>query len=428
MSGQINQPQLTPPLTPPVRLLLVVAFAVVLFLRMPDVLYGRLWAEEGKIFFARAAAMPWFSALLLPYGGYLNLVANAAPIIAWHTVPLEYAPWVTTGIGLIFQCCPAIILVCSRDEWLRPRWSLIAALLIIATPPMVSEVWLQSLHSQFHLALCCALILALDAPQKRLAWFGGVLLFLAPLCGPASSGLLPLFFARAMLERSRARLSQTLILAAGTLLQITFFYSHQAGRSYEIRPIILLCDVYIRQIVSPLAGWKAANLASTLLQARLASHLVPWVPVLVTISVFGVFVVALLRRRHAASVWLFLAACLMTFICYFGAFGTGIALLAVGAEGRYTFLPQVLAGLALLGVATGRRASDYWIARVIVGWLIFIGILYIGAFPPVMGPSWTVNWIIHGPNWRHQVALWHRDPHHPIGIWPRGWTMTLPSE
>lgn len=175
------------------RLLLVVAFAVVLFLRMPDVLYGRLWAEEGKIFFARAAAMPWFSALLLPYGGYLNLVANAAPIIAWHTVPLEYAPWVTTGIGLIFQCCPAIILVCSRDEWLRPRWSLIAALLIIATPPMVSEVWLQSLHSQFHLALCCALILALDAPQKRLAWFGGVLLFLAPLCGPAASGLLPLW-------------------------------------------------------------------------------------------------------------------------------------------------------------------------------------------------------------------------------------------
>lgn len=411
-----------------VRVLLVMAFAIILFWRMPDVLHGRLWAEEGKIFFARAAGMPWFSALLLPYGGYLNLVASAAPVIAFHLVPLDYVPWITTGIGLVFQCCPAIILVCSRDEWLRPQWVLIAALLIIATPPFVSEVWLQSLHSQFHLALCCALILALDIPRHKMAWFEVFILLLAPLCGPAASALLPLFLARSIVDRSWARLSQCLTLAAATFIQLAFFYSHQAGRTYEINPLIMLCDVYIRQIISPLMGWDLANTVSTALQLRLTAHLVPWVAVLLTITVVVTFAVALLRRAAAAFIWLFLSAGLMSFMCYFGAFDTGRALLAVGIEGRYIFLPQVLAGLALLGLATGQRALDRWIARIAVGWLIMIGLLYIVGYPPIRGPAWTVNWIVHGPDWRHEVALWRSDHRHPVGIWPAGWTMTLAAK
>lgn len=406
----------------------MVIFAILLFLRMPDVLlHGRLWAEEGKIFFARAAAMRWFHALFLPYGGYLNLVANAGSILAWHIVPLEYAPWVTTSIGLMFQCCPAFLLVCSNDEWLRPWWAKITALLVLATPPMVSEVWLQTLHSQFHLALCCALILALNIPQRRIAWFSSGVLFLAPLCGPAASALLPLFLARSAFERSRARLLQTFILAAGTLIQLTVFYSHQPGRSYGIGLVMLLCLVYIRQILSPLMGWNMANQASTLLQARLASHSFPFVPVLITVTIVGIFAIALVRRRHAASIWLFLAASSMTWIGYFGAFGSGAALLAVGVEGRYTFLPEVLTGMVVLGLATGHKPPDYWIARVCLAWILVIGVLYMGRCPSVMGPPWMENWIFHGPNWSHQVALWHHDHYHPVKIWPKGWTMMLPS-
>jgi hypothetical protein len=411
-----------------VQILLMIDFTIILFWRMPDVLSGRLWAEEGKIFFVHAVTMPWFAALLLPYGGYLNLVANAAPIIAYHAVPLEYVPWVTTGIGLAFQCCPALILICSRDEWLKPLWVRIAALLLISTPPMVSEVWLQSLHSQFHLALCCALILSLDVPQRKMAWFAGFILLLAPLCGPASFVLLPLFLIRAVMDRSWPRLSQGLILGVVTFAQLVFFYSRQAGRLYHVNPLNMLCDVYIRQIISPLTGWDFANSVSTALQTQLAAHLVPWAAVFVTISVIGIFTVALLRRGSAAFIWLFLATGLMSFAGYFGAFDTGTKLLTVDIEGRYIFLPQILAGLTLLGIATGQKWVDRWAARIVVFWLIGVGVLYIGGYPPVRGPAWWDDWIIQGPVWRDEIALWRLDHNHPVRIWPAGWTIPVAAK
>ena len=407
------------PLSLAPRLLLVVAFAVVLGLRMPDViLHGRMWAEEGTIFYTRAAAMPWRQALFLPYGGYLNIVANGAPILARHVVHLEYVPWVMSGVGLVFQCLPAVLLVSSPDPWLRSRVALVGALLVISTAPLVEEVWLQTLHSQFHLALCCALILALDVPGRKLAWFGGLLLVMAPLCGPSAAVLLPLFVARAALDRSWARLFQGLALAAGTALQLGLFYQHSVGRSYGIGPVVLLCVIYIKQILVPFAGRTLAEQASGTVQGELADGVFPWQAVLVTLGAFGIFALALVRRRLAAPVWLFLAACLTAWIAYFGAIDGGPNLMIIGNEGRYTFLPEVLAALALVGVATGRTAPDRWIARAGVVWLVLVGIGDLSA------PSAAKT----GTSWLDEVKLWRQDPTHPIAIWPDGWSMTLDHE
>jgi hypothetical protein len=407
------------------KLIILSAFVIILFMRMPDVRHGRFWAEEGKVFFASAAALPWWSALLRPYGGYLNIVVNAASVVAFHTVPLEDAPFVTTSIGLTFQCCPAIILLYSRDAWLKSPWTVIAALLIIATPPFVSEVWLQSLHSQFHLALCCAIILALDISTLPMTWFTGIILFLAPLCGPAAAALLPLFLARAALDRSWPRFFQALTLAIATIIQFAFFYSHQAGRVYHINPLILICDVYVRQILSPLGGWELANMAAVSIQARLANHLVPWVPIIATSVTAIAFAIALWRRGVAAFIWLFLGAGLITLACYFGAFDTGMTLLLPGNEGRYIFIQQVLLGLTLVGIATGTRTPDCWIARVLVAWLIIVGVMSLCDNPSIHGPAFTDGWIVRGPNWHHEVALWRLNPTQPLSVWP-SWPMTLP--
>jgi hypothetical protein len=425
-----RRPQKLPSAVPVqlLRLMLLFSFVIILFLRMPDVFFGRFWAEEGSVFFVTAASLPWWSAMLHSYGGYLNIVANTASVIAFHAVPLEDAPLVTTAIGLAFQCCPAILLLYSRDAWLKSQWTVIAALLIIATPPMVTEVWLQSMHSQFHLALCCAIILALDLPTRPMAWFSGIILFIAPLCGPAGASLLPLFLARAAVDRSWPRFLQALILTLGTIIQFAFFYSHQAGRVYHINPLILIYDVYVRQILTPLGGWKIAHIASVSIQQHLANHLVPWVPLVATCSIVILIAFGLWRRGTAAFVWLFVAAGLTTVVSYYGAFDTGMVLLAPNLEGRYTFIPQILAALAVLGLATGTKAPDCWIAGAVVVALIAIGILCMSGYRPISGPAWMVKWIIHGPDWHHEVALWRLDPSLALRVWPDGWTMTLPRK
>jgi len=404
---------------PLVRIGLVAGFAVLLFVRMPAVLQGRLWAEEGIVFYEHAATMPPWHAIFLPYAGYLNLAANAAPVIARALVPLEDAPWIITFIGLVFQCCPAILLVCARDAWLQSPLVRIAALLLIAAAPQVEEVWLQTLHSQFHLALCAAIILALDIPRRRLAVFGGVLLFLGPLCGPPACIVAPLFLARAVIDRSWARLWQTCALGAGAAVQVGLFYSHQSGRAYGIGPILLLCIVYIKQVIVPLLGPKIAAAASAQLQARIAAHLFPWRAVTVSLALFGLFCVALLRGRQAASIWLFLAACCTGWIGYYGAIGAKLGILLIGGGGRYVFLPEVLASLALLALAAGSARPERWVARGVVVLLVLVGLADLRAHD---------GFIKTGPDWRQEVFAWRQDHKHALATWPVGWFMKLDQE
>lgn len=145
----------------PERFFLLAAYAAFICLRMPDVLLkGRFWAEEGNVFFVRAWTLSWHDALLAPWVGYLNIVATSVGLLARNFANMQSAPYVTTLIGLLFQLCPAVLILTIEEPWLQRRSVLVVSLLLIATPPASEEVWLNTLHSQFHLALCAALILS----------------------------------------------------------------------------------------------------------------------------------------------------------------------------------------------------------------------------------------------------------------------------
>ena len=403
---------------PLARLACLILFASLLFARMPNVLlHGRLWAEEGKYFYARAAALPWYSALFMPLGGYLNLVATATPVVAHAFVPLAYTPWITTGVGLFFQCCPAILLVCSRDAWLSPWPVKLAGLLLVATAPMIEEVWLQTLHSQFHLALCCALILALDLPGPRLRLFSWALLFLAPLTGPLAGALLPLFGLRALIDRSKGRLIQAALLGVALGLQMLLFMTHVDGRSYGIGPILLACVVYLRQIVAPLLGHRATLDVADALRAQIEARHFPWLAVIVASSCFACVVLSVLRRRLEGMGWLFAAACWLGWLGYVGAIGGRQLFLIPGFGERYVFLPEVLMALVVLGLSTGPRTPDRVLFGLLTVWLIVVGFADLTLQTPMSA----------GPDWLTEVAAWQHDHAHPIAIWPTGWTMTLPN-
>ncbi len=402
------------------RVLLVLAFAAIPCVRLPGaVLHGRLWAEEGTIFYHNAATMPWRQALLFPWGGYWNLAADAGPLLARHIAALHYVPWVTGVIGLVFQCFPAVILVCAGDAWLRRPFVRPAALLLIATAPLTEEVSLQTLHVQFHLALASALILALDVPGWRLGLFGGSILVLAPLCGPAAWLLLPLFGLRALFDRSAGRALQTAALAAGTAVQLLFFFSNEATRSHGLGPILLLCIVYIKQVVVPVFGRGIAQGESAALLQHIAMHLFPWRAVLVSLVCFALFATAVFRSRHPAALWMALAAALIGWLGFYGGLGNGLNFLYVGNSERYSFIPEVLAALALLVVAAGAGRPERWAVRAAVVWLLIVGIADTGARSPYFN---------EGPEWTKQVALWRMDHRRPMAIWPTGWTMSLPRE
>lgn len=101
---------------------MIVVVAGLILLKNPSVVHGRPWAEDG-LFLLDAIQLPWWQALMTPHTGYIDVVASGAMVIATHLVGRPDVATISVIVALILQMCPAILLVTSRSEWLRP-WRL----------------------------------------------------------------------------------------------------------------------------------------------------------------------------------------------------------------------------------------------------------------------------------------------------------------
>lgn len=394
---------------------LLITYAALSCARMPQiVLTGRFWAEEGSVFFRNAWDLPPLQALFTSYGGYLNLPATASALAARWLMPLELAPYLTTGVALAVQLLAPLLLLTSPEAWLRPFWVRLGCVLVLVLTPQLGEGLLQTLHCQFQLALCCGLLLAL-APMPGRAWL--CLLFLAPLSGPVPFALVPLFLARAWLDGSRARLIQACVLAAGSLIQMLLFFHAVAGRGYALHPVLALCVITIRYLEAPFFGIVHASVVATLVRARLQHGFVPIRAVLLPILIFSALLLTTLLRRSARpAFWLLAAACAIGAATYLGAIGGAQAMFDPASGERYVFVPQTLLALCVLALAA---TYGGWARNAFCG--VVLWLLAVGAYAYVN--PWDV--LATGPDWRSEIAAWRVDPRHELKIWPSGWSVRL---
>jgi len=398
------------------------AFVLVLLfgiaVRIPGVwIYGRFWAEEGSPFFARAWTLPWWEALVAPHANYLNLVGNAASLLAAHLTTLQTAPHVTTTIAVLIQCLPGVLVVTAREEWLPNRFVVLTALAVIVLAPVPEEVWANSANSHVHLMLCAAIILALQPRTGAAGVFHGSLLLLASLSGPGCWALVPLYTLRAAIERSPRRALQGLVLFVGVLIQLLFF-STLAERDLETSPGLIGAIVLAKHVLLPLLGHQLAAAPISELAAEVAGQRPLW-PLILVASLFATALAISALQPKQAPLWLLLSSATLACAGYIGGVGPKIQLIdAVGAA-RHAFAPQVLIGLALLSwsVLNPKRLRIY--SSVLLGWIVLLG-----------GLNYIVpssRDFVTGPAWRAEVARWRIDPAYRLQIWPSPWSVALPA-
>ena len=399
----------------------MVVCAIVIGLRMPEiVLKGRFWAEEGNVYYENAAMLPLWQALWSTHAGYLNLVANVAGIAGRLLLPVNIAPYLTIAIGLGFQLVPIWLILTAEDSWLAPwpRRLLGAALLVFI--PASEEVWLQTICSQFLLTLSCAIVLGLRAPAGRAGVIRLFILCLAPLCGPGTIALAPLFLLRAWADRSRARLWQFVALGGASLVQFLAFYSRLPDRAYGLHPVITLCVITLKHLAIPFLGIQQAIAIQNALRLDFAlSHFPVVASCLPVVAAFLLFVLVLREGLAFPGLWWFLAAVGTAFVTYFGALQGGLSLLSVFGDQRYSVVPQALLGLTVLALISVRAAGVRWLARGLCLWLVAVGVLNYRSTAPA---------VTDGPAWRAEIAAWREEPSRDIAIWPKGWSMQLPPE
>ncbi|MEO7276430.1 MAG: hypothetical protein ABIW33_00200 [Sphingomicrobium sp.] len=410
------------------RLLLLAAFALIVVLRLPNAwAEGRFQDEEATVFLAYAWHYPWLDALFRPFAGYWNLGASATTVAAVQLVrggylPLERAPYFTMGVALAFQLLPAVLILTSKADWLARRLAVIAALLLIAISPATEEVFFNVLHIQFHLALCAALILALDVPDRpRVTILYATLLFIAPLCGPGPIVILPLFALRALVDRDRRRLGQLAWFAAGAAVQLLLFYGPSAMRGHLAPPGMLAAAMFVRMIALRFLGPDFANLtAGVILDSQTSGTRLWWWFAGAAVAAFSV-IVAVASKRRDAALWLVLSSLSI------GAASLGFGmvrlndadLLGVLSGERYNFLPLVLLGLALIVLAmrppSGSRP-------------VFVGLCLLMTLSSAYYYSKTIRGLSSGSSWPAEVRAWRADHRHPLAVWPAPFTADLSDE
>jgi hypothetical protein len=393
------------------RWFLFLLFLVATIERMPRVVFqGRLWAEEVRVFYLHAATTSGPGAVFWSFAGYMNLGATLAAFAARHLVVLDDAPRVTLFFAALAQICPALLLVTSRAEWLRKRIVLAAALLLLVAAPSAEEVWLNTLHSQFFLALSAALILALETESVPMEWFRRFLLFLAPLYGLPAMTLLPLF-----VLRSAPRAKQAVALTIGALIQLTLFYHLASGRQiHDFR--LIFGAIFEKNLLLPWLGFSGETRPAFWLYFWLSHDILPSRIILALLAAFA-GMLALLVRGPREAWWLFLAFGVITLLSWYGALLPQAAEVLPHIAGRYAFVPQVLMAWTILAVAAQGTGSRRVIAAGLTLWLCGVSCLaYVQ----------TSDNFKNGPDWRQEMVKWHQNPKYSPQEWPQGWVVPMP--
>ena len=364
------------------KLLLLLGYTALVLARMPHVVIsGRLWAEEGNVYLANAWNYGWWGAIAAIHEDYFNLPATLATLLAVHLAPLREAPHITVAVALGIQLLPPLLLLTSGLVWLRDRLPLVAALLLVLTPPLSSEVWLNSITSHFHMMVAVAIILAAPVRGGAIGVLRGAVLLAAPLCGPGSIFAAPLFVLRALRDRSWGRAGQAALICAASLVQMAIYATHHApGRHLALSLPLLLIVLFVKNLLVPVLGPHLARIADGhFIQPMVLAHHWPLLPIAGSVLGFGLLGAAIWWRAREEVAWLYACALVMALLSYMGAMLGGSDMASVDFGMRYAYAPMVLIGLSVLGLAATAGGMTRLIAGALVAWLIVIG--GTGVFP-----------------------------------------------
>jgi hypothetical protein len=411
---RMNEPGKSLLFSPAAKLAVLLAFSLLVCARLPNaVIEGRFWAEEGRDYFRAAAEQPWLDALTAVRMGYLNLSATFSTLAAYYLMPMASAPRLTMLIALLVQCLPVIILVNSRDDWLQDGRSVVFSIVVIAFAPAVLETWLTTISSQHHLTLAAALILSLEAQAGVTVAVYGAILFLAALSGPGTWMLLPLFLARAVVERNRSRIWLLICIGTGTAIAALFF--DPSDRSIGMSPLLLGAIIFQKHVAISLLPLSQASDMGRWLTEQFASGERPLWPMILSICAFGLLCSAAIRTRSTAAIWLIVAGATLAGGSYLGAFNDKLKLLDPADGGRYAFAPQALFSIACAQIAyrSSPKAKAFW--AVFLSYIVLIQVVNLPR-----GREFD-----RGPNWQAEVSRFRSGETNVLRIWPPGWEFAL---
>ena len=205
------------------RLVLILCGLLLIAIREPaHLLFPRLWAEEGCIFYQFALHHSLYDIFFTAHVGYLTLFNSIVSALQAKVFSVENAAIVSTYLGFLVQLTPVYIIAFTTNKfWDNPPKKIITTfMIIIVTAP---EISLNTTNSHFVFGFITFLIMVIstDGLLTFQKYFFRFLLFIGGLTGPASVLFTPLFIYKAYIEKKKEKYIQACILIFCAITQMS---------------------------------------------------------------------------------------------------------------------------------------------------------------------------------------------------------------
>jgi hypothetical protein len=397
---------------------------------------ARMWAEDGGLFFRDAITLGP-AAILKPYAGYYHLIPRLIALAA-TPFPSLIAPHFYIAACLLITAACFSELASVRSAVLRlPAWLRVLSAVGLCFAPGMAEVWgnLANLHAVLFLWLA---LLAMRREATRLSRFERIAVLLAALTAGEAGVLVPVFAARAFLQRrprsagnsNRSFLinfnDQLFVTLALILAALVNFASRKLLPAQEQDPVAFklmpLLQAYAYGFLEPLSGVKGPE------KIWDASHV--GYAALATALGLGLIALAILRGKRGRMIWLaVLSAMLIPLLT---------ALVRAHAQASLMQGPSDVFSLARYAFQVAPFGFIAWLAALpqprsrgsrLLGLALIANTAAFGCLTLRLSP-------LAGPRWRDELRDAWRQPLGPCATGadtiimrtaPEGWIVRLPA-
>jgi hypothetical protein len=343
-----------------------------------------------------------------------------------QTATVVYAPAITTFCALLLHMIVVYQLVIFSKGYNLSRICIVMLVSAWALLPQTFGVWMSATQSQWVIGVSTLLLLAtptflLEDRQKTLVVWAAT----CGLSGIPGVLLTPLFFVRALWEKSRLLLLVTIVFGLCAIVQLILVETHFTGeRSYIHAPLLLISPTLLSTIIEPLFS---ANVAG-LIGAALKDPSQTW-RVFFSLSIGSciIFLIVLAMawssEKHFVALLIAAAWLFVSLVQTFGAIAPDpFDLLSNSAfipGGPRYFLFGSMCLCLMLALGTKAASSAVAVAAVaMLGSIVVVGAVQaqFAMWPDVART---------GPSWRGQVEACPPNSTCHVVLWPPVWSVDI---
>ena len=358
---------------------------------------------------------------------YINLISNISALISSRFFSLVNAPFVAVYLSLLIYLI-IFYLIFFKKSYLfkRDYQKILGALIVLVSPVMNFEIWLNAINLQVYLGILALVILFLK-DEKRNNLFYFILIVVSGLSGIYACLFMPLFFLKFINKKNNFNLICFLTIFFCTLIQLLIIY-----KSREIIPVgtgntalVLIFNTFeaisysynviIRAFFASsfpiyLAGFLEIDIYEIFKNENLKNVLFLFSLLMMGILIlFFILFIISIREYEEKIIYLSLLFIFLTISIVVVIGGVSDSL-----HGRYAALPGVVLIFSFLHLS--RVSSVIFIKKLSI--ILMILSITFGIFD--FRYKKYIEWLdcINCPNWSEEVKKYKLDNNYKMKAWP----------